>query len=176
MSRWVRGAANAWQNQLNWQAKHKLDAEAGSRSLFGLDTLVPNIRHGWNHLMFIPAVAKGFIFGEELQDIPTVNVPEGLTQTEWGQDVQRHLSVSRETNELRVKAIEDQIMGALTLNLGRFNEGRAAKIAIDHAIAKQEQVILPQRTANAERQEQQAGVNIELPNVPREVAEIAQGR
>jgi hypothetical protein len=139
----VKGMANAYQNQLNWQAKHRRDIDAGDTSFLGMNTLLPHIQNMWNRAMFVPAIIKGCVFGEALQDIPSVTIAENLKETQWGKDMQTYLDTEREINKLKVQSVEDQIMGICTLNLGRFNNGRAAQEAIAHDEARLSAVILP---------------------------------
>jgi hypothetical protein len=167
MAHFVRGAANAYQNQLNWQAKHRRDIDAADTSLFGMGTIIPHIQNGWNHLMFVPAIAKGFIFGEELQPVPTVEIPENLRETDWGKDMVRYQQTEQQINKLRVDAVEHQVMGVLTLNVGRFNEGRATNEAIDHAQEKLNAVILPLK--GKEQGQEVQTPNLTLPNVPQDI-------
>lgn len=175
MAHFIRGLANAYQNQLNWQAKHRRDVDAADTSLFGIGTVIPHVQNCWNHLMFVPALAKGFVFGEELQNVPSVEIPKGLKDTEWGKDMQRYMDTEQEINRLKVAAVENKIMGVLTLNMGRFNEGQATNEAIAHAQAKLEKVILPLKEGGKTGDNSQ-GLNFNVPNLPNDIKNTLQGK
>ncbi|TAE33113.1 MAG: hypothetical protein EAY65_05840 [Alphaproteobacteria bacterium] len=172
MARFIRGAANAYLNQLNWQSKHRRDSDVQDGSLLGMGTFIPTIQNGWNHVMFLPALAKGFVFGAEVDKVPDVDVPKGMENEKWIKDQQATHRYEQEANRLTVRKWEDQIMGVLTLNLDRFNRGLITEEALRDVRAEAD-VLLPYRADQPQEKPQTQGKEVNtphvVPNIPQEV-------
>ena len=177
----VKGLSNAYCNQLQWRAKHDLQDEVGDQSFLGMNSWGAKLQGIWSHAVFPFALAKGFVFGEDKQTIPLVDVPDALKNTQWAKDVQTFSTLKQEEIDLRAKSVEYQVGGILTLNLGKFNDGRAMGKAIEHDRAKQV-LVLPARSSVlrdegervADGRANPTAPEIQLPNVPRDVVRTVQ--
>lgn len=181
MTAGFKGMGNAYKNVLADRARLDLQDDVGDTSFLGFNSWGAKLQGIWSHVVFYPALAKGFILGEDKKVTPTVDIPDTLKNTEWAKDVGKFNALKQEEINLRVDSTMYLIGGIFTLNMGKFNEGRAMGEAIDHLRAKQ-LLTLPARSptlaaeaeALSDRRARPEAPRIEVPNVPNDIVKTLQ--